>query len=428
MQNGKPSYENTAGDSIQWESGGDWAVANLGTSGVPKWTLTAASGRHKYVNERASAAPPEDGWLAHSPWSTGSISVVYEATSTPATATTTFATAKSTITTQWKALCAMPTTPHGSFELLADLGQAGLTWKLACDTGYMPLGGNMVVCSSSGITSAIPTCVADRGCVTTSALQLTSGAISTTCSQKMANQQTCVAVCHSNAARVEGTIKCLSGRLVDSSHCVSDQDVTPIKMTKVFGTVFIGLSHIPTADSVKKAFADAYLTHPDYVSVASDAFPRSDGRLLVARQRTPLRFLSSVIAVDYTVAISPNCSEHSSKALSSAMALSSLKSKVGKAFSQSMKSSGVTVISLVDFNLPIIVNNAIVLHNAAGAIEQPEASSLSSALGDTSMQPEKEGLGVGTALAVVLGSLLFLTILGFLARTCFVIRRRFTES
>jgi len=281
----------------------------------------------------------------------------------------------------------------------------------------------MVVCSSSGITSYIPTCGADRGCDTASALLLTSEAVSTTCSQKMANQQTCVAVCRSNA-RVEGTIKCISGRLVDSSHCVSATDVTPVKMLKVFGTVFIGFTGIPTAASVKKAIADACLTHPDYVSVASDAFPSSDGRLLAARQRTPLRFLASVITVQYTVAITPN-EQHSSKALSNAMTLSSLKSAGGQAFLQSMKSSGVTVLSLVYFNLPIIVSNSIVLQNAAGAVEQTEVSQ---ALEVETMLTGKEDLGAGTIVVVVLGSLLFLIILGSLARTCFVIRRRFTDS
>merc|ERR1719265_2569693 len=158
----------------------------------------------------------------------------------------------STSTSQWKIVCATPTTPHGSFELLSDYGQAGSTWKLVCAAGYMPVGGNTVVCSSSGITSHIPTCGADRGCDTASALQLTSGAVSTTCSQKMTNQQTCMAVCRSNA-RVEGTIKCMSGRLIDSSHCISAPDVTPMKMLKVSGTVFIGLTAIPTAASLRKA-------------------------------------------------------------------------------------------------------------------------------------------------------------------------------
>jgi len=282
----------------------------------------------------------------------------------------------------------------------------------------------MVVCSSSGITSYIPTCDADRGCDTASALQLTSGAISTTCSQKLTNQQTCVAVCSGNA-RVEGTIKCISGRLIDSSHCISAPDVSPVKMLKVFGTVFIGLAGIPTAASLTKAISDAFVTHPDYVSVASDAFPSSDGRLLAARQRTPLRFLSSVITVEYTVAITPNSLQHSSSALSNAMALSSLDSEAGQAFSQSMKSSGVTVLSLVYFNLPIIVTDSAVLQNAAGTIEQFVVSPA----WEVKTMPTKNGdLGVGTILAAVFGSLLFLMILGGLARTCFVMRRSFTDG
>jgi len=217
----------------------------------------------------------------------------------------------------------------------------------------------------------------------------------------------------------------MSGRLIDSSHCISAPDVTPMKMLKVFGTVFIGLTAIPTAASLRKAISDAFATHPDYVSVASDAFPSSDGRLLAARQRTPMRFLASVITVEYTVAITPNREQHHSSVLSNAVALSSLNSAAGQAFSQSMKSSGVTVLSLVDFHLPIIVTDSVVLQNAAGAIEQFDVSP---ALEVETMLTKNEDFGVGTILAVVFGSLLFLIILGCLVRTCFVLRRRFTES
>lgn len=288
----------------------------------------------------------------------------------------------------------------------------------------MPVGGNTVVCSLSGISSYIPICGADKGCDTASALQLTSGATSTTCSQKMANQQACVAVCRSSA-RVEGTIKCISGRLVDSSHCVSAQDVIPIKMLKVFGTVFIGLTGMPTSASVTKAIADAFLTHPNYVSVASDAFPSSDGRLLAARQRTPLRFLSSVITVQYTVAIKPNREQHSSSALSNVMALSTPNSASGQAFSQSMKGSGVTVLSLVYFNRPVIVTDSVVLQNAGGTIQQFDASPTREI---KTMLTTNEDLGVLTILAVVFSSLLFLSSLAWLGRTCSVMRSRFADS
>jgi len=288
----------------------------------------------------------------------------------------------------------------------------------------MPVGGNTVVCSSSGISFDIPTCGADKGCDTASALQLTSGATSTTCSQQMANQQTCVAVCGSSA-RVEGTIKCISGRLVDSSHCVSAADVIPVKMLKVFGTVVIGLTGMPTSAAVTKAIADAFLTDPNYVSVASDAFPSADGRLLAASQRTPPRFLSSVITVQYTVAMTPNREQHSSSALSNVMALSSPNSAAGQAFSQSMKGSGVTVLSLVYFNRPVIVTDSVVLQNAAGAIQQFDVSP---AWEVKTTPTTNEDIGVFAVLAVMLSSLLFLIIVGCLGRNCLLMRARFADS
>lgn len=80
--NGRPRYSNLNG-YIQWENGqgNDWAFHNLGTPGVPKWTVFCSG--HRYYAEVDTAIPPVNGWTARPQFAAGTITVT-EVLATPA--------------------------------------------------------------------------------------------------------------------------------------------------------------------------------------------------------------------------------------------------------------------------------------------------------------------------------------------------------
>lgn len=264
----------------------------------------------------------------------------------------------------------------------------------------------------------IPICGFDTGCNGELFLQHTSGAVSTNCPASMVDQDTCTAVC-SGDVRILGTIKCVSGRLVDASHCISDMGLIPKDVSKVFGTVDLALIGSPTSASLTKAVADGFSTGQEYVAADSDAFPANGGRLLSAIQQTSLRFLDAVetIRVWYTVVADPNATQ---KKFSDAMALTDLNSTVGHAFAQSLLSSGVIVKSVSYHYDPVIVKSSI-LTDASGDIVKFDVSQKSATL---RTPPEDDGWSIGAILLVIGGSLLGLAIAGCIAQYIFLIRRK----
>jgi len=286
---------------------------------------------------------------------------------------------------------------------------------LTCKRGYMPVGGNVAVCTFAGTFSDVPICGGDTGCSGESALQHTSGAVSTNCSASMADKDTCAAVC-SGAARVEGTMKCVSGRLVDSSHCISDTGLKRKDVLKVFGTVDLAVTGSPTSASLTKAIADAFSVGQEYVVVDSDAFPTSDGRLLSAIHQVPVRFLDAVDTIEfrYTVAVDPNTTQ---SAFSDAMALSDLNSSVGRAFAQSLLSSGVTVKSVSNQYDPVVVKSSI-LTDQSGEVVKFDVSQ------KPTTPPENNDWSIGTIIAIVIGSVLGLLICGGIAQYLLLMRKK----
>eukprot|EP00930_Biecheleria_cincta_P017128 TRINITY_DN13705_c0_g1_i1.p1 TRINITY_DN13705_c0_g1~~TRINITY_DN13705_c0_g1_i1.p1 ORF type:complete len:847 (+),score=135.52 TRINITY_DN13705_c0_g1_i1:77-2617(+) len=76
--NNKPSYTNSAGAVIKWESGNDWGVNHLGTPGTHKWTA-GVNWHHRYYNQASTPTPPTHGWVARQGYASGSIILSYQA-------------------------------------------------------------------------------------------------------------------------------------------------------------------------------------------------------------------------------------------------------------------------------------------------------------------------------------------------------------
>lgn len=283
----------------------------------------------------------------------------------------------------------------------------------------MPVGGNTVICTSSGSFSAVPPiCGADSGCSGESALRHTSGAISTTCSADMVDQETCAAVCNDGES-VEGTIKCVSGRLVDSSHCISDAGLQRKDVFKVFGTVDSALTGSPTSASMTKAFAEAFNVNQEYVVVDSDAFPTGEGRILSERvnQRALLRFLqaANTVKLSYTVVVPLNMSQ---QALRDAMSLSEANSAAGRAFVDSLASAGIKVQS-VSYHYDPVVVKSMILTDQSGEVVKFDVTQK-----PTSAPPISTDWSITTIIAIIVGGLICFSCSGFMAQYLLLMRRK----
>lgn len=288
----------------------------------------------------------------------------------------------------------------------------------------MPVGGNIAVCSSFGTLADIPICGDDTGCNGESALQHTSGAVSTNCSASMVDQDRCAAVC-SGDVRVQGTIKCMSGRLVDASHCISDMSLMRKDVLKLFGTVDLAFTGSPTSASLTKAVSDAFGVGQEYVAVYSEAFPTSAGRLLSAIQRVPpVRFLDAVetIKFQYTVVVDPNATQNvtTQNVFSDAMALSDLNSTVGHVFAQSLLTSGVIVKS-VSYHYDPVVVKSLILTDASGEVAKFDVSQKQTT---PTTPPENDDWSIGTIILIVAGSLLGLAMFVGIAQYLILMRRK----
>jgi len=232
----------------------------------------------------------------------------------------------------------------------------------------------------------------------------------------MVDQESCSAVC-SDDARVEGTIQCVSGRLVDASHCISDTSLKRTDVFKVFGTVDLAATGSPTSASVTKAVAEAFKVDKEHVVVDSDAFPASDGRLLSANLHTPLRFLDALSTLEfrYTVVVPLNTSQN---AFRDAMSLSESNSTVGRAFMDSMASSGVKVHS-VSYHYDPVVLKSVILTDQSGEVVKFDVSQK-----PTSAPPANSDWSTGAIIALVIGGLLLLLVIGAMAQYLLLMRRK----
>lgn len=221
----------------------------------------------------------------------------------------------------------------------------------------------MAMCGADGIISSAPTCAIDSGCtVESAALQYTTGgAASTTCPANMIDGQSCQSICNAGA-KVEGAIKCTSGRLVDVSHCV-ETGVTVEKVLKMSGTVNVEVAGTPTVESLTNAIAAALGVAPQYVSIILDTIGAR--RLFSGLQSAPARFLASNVNVRYEVVVPADIT--ATMIATAAMALSESNSIAGQAFKQSMLSSGVEVLSIVQVYPPVAVESFAIKQPA----EQP---------------------------------------------------------
>eukprot|EP00930_Biecheleria_cincta_P079279 TRINITY_DN6704_c0_g1_i2.p1 TRINITY_DN6704_c0_g1~~TRINITY_DN6704_c0_g1_i2.p1 ORF type:complete len:1202 (+),score=125.18 TRINITY_DN6704_c0_g1_i2:193-3606(+) len=88
--NGKPMYQNAAWGWVLWEDGSgymhgdEWGYSNLEPKGVAKWTIVVDS-HHRYHTEQDSATPPENGWRVRNNYSSGEVSVTYQASQSTGT-------------------------------------------------------------------------------------------------------------------------------------------------------------------------------------------------------------------------------------------------------------------------------------------------------------------------------------------------------
>merc|ERR1711988_145909 len=208
---------------------------------------------------------------------------------------------------------------------------------------------------------------------------------------------------------VEGAIKCMSGRLVEASHCLGSAGLITETVTKVVGTVDLELTGVPTVVVLTAAVASAFGVDQQYVFVTFSAVNGHGGRPLSGLRSVPPRSLVSKINVAYEVIVPPNTNKTESEIVGSALALSDPQSDVGEVFSQSMQNAGVEVLSVAQIVEPVLVQS-VVVRDENGAIVKPTQE-----VPPTAVAPTKEadvdiaavvgGLAAGLVLLVLLGGL-----------------------
>jgi len=230
----------------------------------------------------------------------------------------------------------------------------------------------------------------------------------------MTDGQTCVAVC-SGSARVEGTIKCKSGRLIDTSYCIAGPGFTSEKVVKVFGTLDVVVTGDLTVASLTISVAFAFGIDRQYIFIFFGSLSGRGGRLLSAHQSPPLRFLTSNINVGYEVIVPPNVTQRS--IVSAATALSEPTSTVAKSFAQSMSSSGVKVVSVAHVDHPIAVQSITVTDPTGAPIKPGQAA--------PALPPNEEAdLNIQTMIGAIVGGvvvgIIALLIFGVLVHRAFL--------
>lgn len=225
----------------------------------------------------------------------------------------------------------------------------------------------------------------------------------------MTHLQSCEAVCTDNR-KVEGTIKCISGRLVDASHCVTDTGFITETVTKVVGSLDLELSAAASVASLTLAIAGAVGVDQQYVFVSFRTVLGSSGRLLSAATSASLRSLAATVSVDYEVAVPASCSPFecsASDVVAAALALSQPESDAERAFSESMLGSGVVVVSVSQINEPVTIES-VVVRDEKGAVVKP----IQTALVYDATTRESTSIDLGAVIGGVVAGLALLVLVG----------------
>merc|ERR1712054_42513 len=223
-------------------------------------------------------------------------------------------------------------------------------------------------------------------------------------------------------SKVEGTIKCISGRLVDTSHCVSSTGFITEKVAKVVGAFDVEVTGNPTVASLTVSIAAAFGVDQKYVYVSFSTAPGIGGRLLSALRSAPIRALASMVSIQYEVAVTSNMTKTESDVAGAAMALSDPQSTEGQAFSQSMLDSGVVVVSVSLVEAPVSIQS-VVVRDETGAVlkpNQPTAVDITPATKDAEID-------VGAVIGGVVAGHVLLVLLGGLVQY-FILRRKVEDS
>lgn len=233
--------------------------------------------------------------------------------------------------------------------------------------------------------------------------------------------QSCEAVC-AESVKAEGTIKCMSGRLVDTSHCLTNAGFSTQTVTKVFGTFELEVTGVPTVLALTAAVAEAFGVDEEYVSIAFSTVAGTGGRLLSVFRNAPLRLLASKVAVEYEVVVAPNTTQTEKDLVAAALELSEPQSNVTQAFSKSMRNSGVVVVSVSHGADPVTVQSVIV-RDASGTVVKPTQG----APVDAIVPNDDSDVDVAAVVGGVVAGLAVLAFLGVLMHY-FMLRRKADAS
>merc|ERR1712178_463861 len=220
---------------------------------------------------------------------------------------TTVSTTTTVTATTMSAKATGPSTSLTTTSTLAAVTNTGTTTAASTTVTATPLASTTLATTTSQPTSStttqttsifLPNCI-----VESDALDHTTGdAVSTTCPANMTHMQSCEAVC-AESVKAEGTIKCMSGRLVDTSHCLTNAGFSTQTVTKVFGTFELEVTGVPTVLALTAAVVEAFGVDEEYVSIAFSTVAGTGGRLLSVFRNAPLRLLASKVAVEYGVVV-----------------------------------------------------------------------------------------------------------------------------
>lgn len=208
----------------------------------------------------------------------------------------------------------------------------------------------------------------------------------------------------------------MSGRLVDTSHCLTSAGLATEVVTKIVGSFDVELTGIPTVPVLTAAVAAAFGVEDEFVVITFSA--GSGGRLLSALRQAPLRFLASKVAVEYEVVVPPNTTKTEGEVVDAALALSDPQSNVAQTFSQSMLDSGVVVVNVAQVQDPVTVQSVIV-RDASGAVVKPSQETS----GDATLPNENSQIDVAAVVGSVVAGLAVLALLGGLVHYLMACRK-----
>lgn len=230
----------------------------------------------------------------------------------------------------------------------------------------------------------------------------------------MKHEQTCKAVC-GGGARVKGIIRCVSGRLFDVSHCVS-QSLVSTNVSKVIGEMEMKVTGEPKVSFFIKALAATFNISETRIEVfIKTAAAAAQGRRL--RQGLSNRRLSANVLVHYEVIVPPNASENA--IASQAKALSQANSTAAVSFTASMTKSGLQVSEVAHILTPLVVQSVAVVDEDGALVNDRNPPSPDV----PAKEPKNSSINVGLIIALVLGGLVILLALGCVVRLVLLRRK-----